>query len=77
MREKRFSPGSILLHSRFFSNLLHRRWNIAPGKLNCSSVGRLEMDSTRSKDASYVGKAIARFPDRASSSYSKVQFLNF
>ena len=32
------------------------------------------MDSTRSKDASYIGKTIARFPDRTSSTRSKVHF---
>lgn len=42
----------------------------SPGKLNCSA-DHPEMDSTKSKDASYVEKAIARFL-LASFSQSKV-----
>ena len=68
--EKNIFPSARSYYILVFFPIL--QGNIAPGKLNCSSADRPEMDSTKSKDASYIGKTIARFFDRTSSTWSKV-----
>lgn len=65
MREKRFSRIDFITLMFFFSSQCFSA--TSPEKLTCSS-DHSEMDSTKSRDASYVEKAIARFLDRASSS---------